>query len=65
MDISEKCIDQMKQKRPEMKWEVMDARDLSSYDSEMFDMIIDKSTIDALLCGKFAQMNVAIMLKEC
>jgi ubiquinone/menaquinone biosynthesis C-methylase UbiE len=31
----------------------------------MFDMIIDKSTIDAVLCGKFAQINVAIMLKEC
>jgi hypothetical protein len=53
MDISEACIDEMKQKRPDMKWEVMDARDLG-YDSQMFDMIIDKSTIDALLCGKFA-----------
>ena len=47
-----------------MKWEVMDARELG-YESQMFDLIIDKSTIDALLCGKFAQINVAIMLKEC
>ena len=64
MDISEECIQEMKQKRPDMKWEVMDARDLS-YESQMFDLIIDKSTIDALLCDKFAQINLAIMLKEC
>ena len=31
----------------------------------MFDLIIDKSTIDAILCGEWAHMNVAIMLKEC
>ena len=53
MDISEACIEDMKKKRPDMKWQVMDARDLG-YESEMFDMIIDKSTMDALLCGKFA-----------
>jgi EEF1A lysine methyltransferase 4 len=47
-----------------MKWEVMDVRDLK-YPGEMFDLIIDKSTIDALLCGNFAFLNVAIMLKEC
>ena len=64
MDISETCIQEMMQKRPDMKWEVMDARELG-YESQMFDLIIDKSTIDALLCGKFAQINVAIMLKEC
>ena len=28
-------------------------------------MIIDKSTIDALLCGENAYVNVAMMLKEC
>lgn len=54
----------MKQKRPDMQWDVMDARELA-YESQMFDLVIDKSTMDALLCGKFAQMNVAIMLKEC
>jgi hypothetical protein len=31
MDISENVIDDMKKKRPEMKWEVMDARDLNGY----------------------------------
>ena len=47
-----------------MKWEVMDVRELK-YKNEMFDLVIDKSTIDALLCGNFAYLNVAIMLKEC
>jgi ubiquinone/menaquinone biosynthesis C-methylase UbiE len=53
-----------KKQRPEMIWEVMDVRALN-YDDEMFDLIVDKSTIDALLCGNFAYLNVAIMLKEC
>ncbi len=42
--------------------EVMDVRQLN-YADGAFDMIIDKSTIDALLCGDSAFMNVAIMLK--
>lgn len=46
-----------------MKWEVMDVTDLK-YPDEMFDLAIDKSTIDALLCGDNAFINVAKMLKE-
>lgn len=41
----------------------MDARDLK-YDDNFFDLVIDKSTIDALLCGDFSFLNVAIMTKE-
>jgi ubiquinone/menaquinone biosynthesis C-methylase UbiE len=51
-------------RRSHMKWETMDCRDLK-YNDEFFDMVLDKSTIDALLCGSFAYLNVAIMLKEC
>ena len=43
--------------------EVMDVRDLK-YKDNFFDLIIDKSTIDALLCGESSYLNVAIMLKE-
>ena len=67
MDISSVCITQMAERnksRPEMKWEVMDVRELK-YPTGKFDLIVDKSTIDALLCGNFAYLNVAIMLKEC
>jgi len=41
----------------------MDVRDLK-YKDETFDLAIDKSTIDALLCGDHSFLNVAIMTKE-
>ena len=47
-----------------MKWDVMDVRELK-YEDGFFDLIVDKSTIDALLCGDQAYLNVAIMLREC
>ena len=53
-DISTVCIENMKkrniEKRPEIKWEVMDIRDMA-YEDSSFDLIIDKSTIDTLLCA--------------
>jgi hypothetical protein len=39
------------EKRPSLQWEVMDVRKMT-YESNSFDLIIDKSTIDALLCGE-------------
>ena len=36
-----------------------------TYESNMFDLIIDKSTMDALLCGDDAFINLSLMLKEC
>ena len=41
----------------------MDVRDLN-YNDNYFDFIVDKSTIDALLCGDNSFINVAIMTKE-
>ena len=38
-------------------------RDLQ-YEDNYFDLIIDKSTMDALLCGDQSFLNVAIMTKE-
>jgi len=46
-----------------MKWDVMDVREMS-YPSDEFDIAIDKSTIDALLCGESAFVNVAKMTRE-
>ena len=40
----------------------MDVRNMR-YPSNFFDLIIDKSTIDALLCGESSFMNTAIMMK--
>ena len=42
----------------------MDVRDLT-YETEFFDLIIDKGTLDAMLCSDEAFTNVAKMLKEC
>ena len=42
----------------------MDCRRLE-YADDTFDLIIDKSTADALLCGSKAFKNLAITLREC
>ena len=42
----------------------MDITDMSEFESNTFDLAIDKSTIDALLCGDDAYLKVAQMLKE-
>ena len=46
-----------------MKYEVMDVCNMT-YPDGFFDIAIDKSTIDALLCGDNAFLNVAKMMKE-
>lgn len=66
VDYSKNVITQMAARTShmkKMKWEVMDVTDLK-YPDESFDLAIDKSTIDALLCGDNAFINVAKMLKE-
>ena len=66
IDISATVIAQMKERNaalPEMTWSVMDVRALD-FPANTFDLAIDKSTIDALLCGDNSYMNVAKMTKE-
>jgi ubiquinone/menaquinone biosynthesis C-methylase UbiE len=66
IDISSVVIKQMAErnaKRVGMKYETMDVRDIK-YPDNYFDLAIDKSTIDALLCGDEAFINVAKMTKE-
>jgi ubiquinone/menaquinone biosynthesis C-methylase UbiE len=41
----------------------MDVRDIK-YQDNYFDLAIDKSTIDALLCGENSFINVTKMIKE-
>ena len=47
-----------------MTWVLMDITDMSDIDTDSFDLAIDKSTIDALLCGDDSFLKVASMLKE-
>jgi ubiquinone/menaquinone biosynthesis C-methylase UbiE len=66
IDISAVVISQMAARnsdKPEMTWTVMDVRDLKFPDNT-FDLAVDKSTIDALLCGEQAFYNVALMTRE-
>jgi ubiquinone/menaquinone biosynthesis C-methylase UbiE len=66
IDISHNVIKSMSERnkdKKEMTYEVMDVRDLK-YEDNTFDLAVDKSTIDALLCGEDAFINVAKMIKE-
>ena len=66
IDISKSVIDYMRvrnEKRSGMEWLEMDVRKLE-FDDNYFDLLIDKSTIDALLCGKYSYINVAHMMNE-
>ena len=67
-DISAPCIETMatrnRESRPELLWHVMSCTSLD-YDSDMFDVVIDKSTIDCLVCGKRAYQKTAQTMKEC
>jgi ubiquinone/menaquinone biosynthesis C-methylase UbiE len=50
-------------KYPEMLYQVMDVTAMS-YPDESFDMVLDKSTIDALLCSDSPMLLVAKMIWE-
>lgn len=50
-------------KRDLMTWRVMDALALN-FDDASFDVVIDKSTLDAILCGDMSFYKTAILLKE-
>nr|CAG8440446.1 11406_t:CDS:2 [Entrophospora candida] len=56
IDFSNIVIDNMKEKnkhRSKMSWLVMDVRDLKMLkDDESFDVVIDKGTMDALMCDE-------------
>ena len=47
-----------------MQFIVMDVTDMSALESNSFDLAIDKSTMDALLCGDDGALKVAALLKE-
>jgi len=50
--------------RPKMKYQVMDVTDMNQFEDNSFDICLDKSTIDALLCADRSQLLVGKMLKE-
>ncbi|GJM88477.1 hypothetical protein PR202_ga04546 [Eleusine coracana subsp. coracana] len=52
IDISSVVIEQMKEKHteiPQLKYMQMDVRDMSVFDDESFDCVLDKGTLDAMM----------------
>ena len=66
VDISDVCINQMKEKYAnfsEMRFYTMDCLDLD-FSQSSFDVVLDKGTLDSILCGLSAHDNSLRALKE-
>ncbi|XP_057513297.1 uncharacterized protein LOC130795286 [Actinidia eriantha] len=67
IDISSVAVDMMRRKYeriPQLKYMQMDVRDMSFFPDESFDGVIDKGTLDSLMCGTNAPISAAQMLGE-
>lgn len=67
IDISSVAIDMMRRKYenvPQLQYMQMDVRDMSFFPDETFDSVIDKGTLDSLMCGNNAPISAAQMLGE-
>ncbi len=65
IDYSPVCVHQMSERYsdyPEMKFLVMDCTDMT-FDNSSFDVIIDKGTLDSVLCSEGASDNAHKTLK--
>jgi len=66
IDISKVCVEQMIKKtgdRAGFEWKWMDVTSLDFAD-EHFDSVVDKGTMDSLLCGEGSTANVSKMCAE-
>ncbi|KAK1407967.1 hypothetical protein QVD17_39595 [Tagetes erecta] len=67
VDISSVVIREMQKKysgSPHLKYIEMDVRDMKAFEAGSFDAVIDKGTLDSLLCGHNSKPNAAKMLEE-
>ncbi|KAJ8421343.1 hypothetical protein Cgig2_018511 [Carnegiea gigantea] len=67
IDISSVAIDMMRRKYehiPQLKYMQMDVRDMSFFPDDSFDTVIDKGTLDSLMCGTDAPISASQMLGE-
>eukprot|EP01006_Ploeotia_vitrea_P038351 TRINITY_DN66227_c6_g3_i2.p1 TRINITY_DN66227_c6_g3~~TRINITY_DN66227_c6_g3_i2.p1 ORF type:complete len:209 (-),score=104.04 TRINITY_DN66227_c6_g3_i2:356-982(-) len=66
IDYSDVVIEKMRQTDPDNKYNFMsmDVRKLKFPDAH-FDLIVDKGTLDAILCGSDSSRNAGMMLAEC
>ncbi|EOY06881.1 S-adenosyl-L-methionine-dependent methyltransferases superfamily protein isoform 3 [Theobroma cacao] len=67
VDISSVVIEAMQTKysnRQQLKYIKMDVRDMSPFQAGSFDAVIDKGTLDSILCGNNSRQNATQMLEE-
>ncbi|KAG8068921.1 hypothetical protein GUJ93_ZPchr0005g15555 [Zizania palustris] len=67
VDISSVVIEQMREKHmeiPQLTYFQMDVRDMSFFGDETFDCVLDKGTLDAMMCGDDAPRGASKMLAE-
>nr|QTZ19567.1 methyltransferase 13 [Bixa orellana] len=67
IDISSVVVEAMQNKysdRPQLKYIKMDARNMSEFQTGSFDAVIDKGTLDSILCGNNSRQHATQMLKE-
>ncbi|KAL2897573.1 EEF1A lysine methyltransferase 4 [Bienertia sinuspersici] len=67
VDISSVAIDMMKRKHahiPQLKYMEMDVKDMSFFPDDSFGSVIDKGTLDSLMCATDAPMSASRMLGE-
>ena len=73
VDFSPPVIDQMKQRYSEtieqsehkFDFQCMDVRDMKALKTSAYDLIIDKGTLDSILCGTDSNKHSTQMLTEC
>ncbi|RCV17869.1 hypothetical protein SETIT_3G254500v2 [Setaria italica] len=67
IDISSVVIEQMREKHkeiPQLTYMQMDVRDMSFFGDESFDCVLDKGTLDAMMCADDAPDGASKMLAE-
>lgn len=68
IDISDVVIKNMKEKysteKPEMQWRCMDARKMDALPGELFNVVVDKGSLDSILCGEGSTHNAQKALTE-
>ena len=68
IDISSIAIEQMTKRsmaRPHMVYKAMDACKMDAFADGAFNLVVDKSTMDSLLCSEKSYISVAYMMKVC
>ncbi|XP_010694725.2 uncharacterized protein LOC104907486 [Beta vulgaris subsp. vulgaris] len=67
VDISTVAIDMMRRKHahiPQLKYMQMDVRDMTFFPDNSFGSVVDKGTLDSLMCGTEAPFSASRMLGE-